>query len=638
MTLRAFYKLGLLPAFFLLSCKNGVNDARQSNVFVQQVKQLEEIRSSPANTDSLLKSWMIIDQQPPVQKDTVLLAQVNYNIGRLYAIAGNDSAEAYIVKALELIEPTSGNLELKARIYNGMGNIRSGDTREHQANYYYNKAATIILADSTIDLSALTRSIMLLSAAQSNTFLYQYELARQMNMAALALSPQLPAGHINQQRVLVQIIQTLNAQQKPADSIAVYLKKLEALHQQTPGVYDESYLYECKVKYFEAAKQNDSLLKYQLLKSKIDREKYDAKPGSHTATANLFVDYMNIGGVYIAMKNPLPAASNLQIAAGLMKQHPNEISVGNQIIYKTNLASLYNLQGKSRDALQLMNEVYELQKEQYETENTQAVTEMNALYQLQAKDRSIEALNENVKINQLQLQQNKLWLVIVMLLSVLLAAGFLFLYYSYRQRRTAQEKEKVLLQQQLLRTQMEPHFIFNTLAAVQSFVRLDKKEAAIKYLNRFSRLLRSSLELSREKLVPLCEEIETLENYLHLQQMRFENAFRYRISQQQGSDWDAVMLPPMLIQPFVENAILHGIDLNNGEGQIDVNFEIKNDVLEVTITDSGKWVTKSAEPAHRSLSGAISRERMSLLGKNASISTATKGKGTIVILRIPVAT
>ncbi|MCH5686940.1 histidine kinase [Niabella sp. W65] len=90
---------------------------------------------------------------------------------------------------------------------------------------------------------------------------------------------------------------------------------------------------------------------------------------------------------------------------------------------------------------------------------------------------------------------------------------------------------------------MEPHFIFNTLAAVQSFVRLDKKEAAIKYLNRFSRLLRSSLELSREKLVPLCEEMDTLENYLHLQQMRFENAFRYSITQQQGSDWDAVMLP-----------------------------------------------------------------------------------------------
>jgi hypothetical protein len=638
MILRTFYKLWLIPAFFLFSCRNGINDARQSDAFVQQVKQLEETRSSAANTDSLLKSWMALSQKPLLQRDTVLSAQVNYNIGRLYAIAGSDSAETYIVKALELIEATEGNLELKARIYNGMGNIRSSDTREHQANYYYNKAAAIVLADSTIDLSPLTRSIMLLSAAQSNTFLYQYELAQQMNTAALVLSPQLPAGHINQQRVLVQIIQTLNAQQKPADSIAGYLKKLELLHQQNPDTYDESYLYECKVKYFEAAKQNDSLLKYQLLKSKIDREKYKAVPGSNTAVNNLFVDYMNIGGAYIEMKNKRLAASNLQTAGELMKQHPDEIALGNQIIYKTNLASLYSLQGNSSGALKLMNEVYDLQKTNYETKNTQAVTEMNALYQLQAKDRSIEALNENMKINQLQLQQNRLWLVIAILLSVLLAAGFLFLYYSYRQRRNAQEKEKVLLQQQLLRTQMEPHFIFNTLAAVQSFVRLDKKEAAIKYLNRFSRLLRSSLELSREKLVPLCEEMDTLENYLHLQQMRFENAFRYSITQQQGSDWDAVMLPPMLIQPFVENAVLHGIDLNNGEGQIDINFEIKNDVLEVTITDSGKLVTKGIEPAHRSLSGAISRERISLLGKNASISTATKGKGTIVKLRIPVST
>ncbi len=129
MILRTFYKLWLIPAFFLFSCRNGINDARQSDAFVQQVKQLEETRSSAANTDSLLKSWMALSQKPLLQRDTVLSAQVNYNIGRLYAIAGSDSAETYIVKALELIEATEGNLELKARIYNGMGNIRSSDTR-----------------------------------------------------------------------------------------------------------------------------------------------------------------------------------------------------------------------------------------------------------------------------------------------------------------------------------------------------------------------------------------------------------------------------------------------------------------------------------------------------------------------------
>ncbi|WP_114792553.1 histidine kinase [Niabella yanshanensis] len=636
MKLRSYYAFSVLIVALFCACKNEANEAPLILVLTRQVSELEDVKSSPANNDSLLQVWLSLSNTTELQKDATLFAKTNYNIARLYAMAGSDSGERYIAKALELIEPTQGNLELKARIYNGMGNIRSNDTTEHQANYYYNKAATIILADSTINLSPLSRSIMLLSAAQSNTLLYQYELAQQMNRAVLLLSPQLPPGNINQQRVLVQIIQTLNAQHKPADSIAFYLRKLEILHHQYPDGYDDSYLYECKVKYFEAMHQTDSILHYQLLKSAIDEEKYQAMPGSNTAVVNLFVDYMNIGGAYVELKTGSQASFYLQKAAQLMNKHPEDIAIGQQVIYKSNLASLYELQGNNKGALNLLSEVLDLQKRNYETENTQAVTEMNALYQLQAKDRSIVALNENMKINQLQLQQNRLWLVIVILVSVLLASGLLFFYYNYRQRRAVQEKEKVLLQQQLLRTQMEPHFIFNTLAAVQSFVRLDKKEAAIKYLNRFSRLLRSSLELSRERLVPLCEEMETLENYLNLQQMRFENAFEYNINREQGSDWDAVMIPPMLIQPFVENAILHGIDLNSGEGRVNVDFSLKDEIVKVSITDSGKKTTEVSEAAHRSLSGTISRERMSLLGKNAGISTTISENGTTVILYIPV--
>ncbi|MCH5720098.1 sensor histidine kinase [Niabella hibiscisoli] len=615
MTSRYVYLLFILLVSLLFSCKHSDNDTAAHQSLAKKIKALEEVKTSPANSDSVLKNWGLLSNLPSLQEDTVLYATVQYNMGRLYAMRGNDSAEGYITKGLELIEPTTGNLELKARMYNGMGNIKSEDTKEHQANYYYNKAATIVLADSSLNLSPLTRSIMLISAAQSNSILFQYELAQQMNKAVLALSPQLPPDHINRQRVFVQIIQTLNAQHKPGDSIIVYLKKLEMLHQQYPDTYDESYLYECKVKYFEATNQNDSILHYQLLKSEIDQLKYKAMPTSGSAINNLFVDYVNIGGVYTAMKNTKAASVSLDKAAAFLKQHPDEVSLGNQIIYKTNLASLLELRGEKQEALNLMSKAYTLQRENYETENTQAIVEMNALYQLQAKDRSIKSLNENIKINELQLEQNRLWLIIVILVLVVLAIGFLFFYNSYRQRRAAQKKEQALLQQQLLRTQMEPHFIFNTLAAVQSFVRLDKKEAAIKYLNRFSRLLRSSLELSREQLVPLCEEMETLENYLNLQQMRFENAFEYSITREQTLDWDAVMIPPMLIQPFVENAILHGIDLDTGEGRIDVDFSITNEILKVSVTDSGKKTVDTAEPAHRSLSGTISRERISLLGK-----------------------
>ena len=184
---------------------------------------------------------------------------------------------------------------------------------------------------------------------------------------------------------------------------------------------------------------------------------------------------------------------------------------------------------------------------------------------------------------------------------------------------------------------MEPHFIFNTLSAVQSFMRLDKKEDAIKYLNLFSRLLRSNLELSRENVVPLSEELEALENYLILQQMRFDDTFHYHITPPQDQDLSAVMLPPMLIQPYVENAILHGIDLHIGNGSIDIQFALSGDILRVKIQDSGKINSDIPELSHRSLSGAICRERMQLLGKKASIQIyKSPNAGTTVILHIPV--
>ncbi len=106
---------------------------------------------------------------------------------------------------------------------------------------------------------------------------------------------------------------------------------------------------------------------------------------------------------------------------------------------------------------------------------------------------------------------------------------------------------------------MEPHFIFNTLSALQSFIRFDEKEKSLKYISQFSKLLRSSLELSRQSYVPLNEELETIENYLSLQQMRFEYSFDYEIQRPKPIHllyWS----PQCLIQPFVENAIIHGMN------------------------------------------------------------------------------
>ncbi|MDR6969531.1 hypothetical protein J2X31_003564 [Flavobacterium arsenatis] len=629
--------LAIVALVFATSC-NQKKTINQSDIerFKTEFDTLANIRVTDQNTDSVKTAWTQYLKNPQIAADTLLAAKANYFLARYYGMRQNDSTTLFIEKALELIEPTAENWADKARIYSGMGNVWNSKSKEHQANYYYNKAATIILADSTIDLKPVAKSIMLLSAAQSNKHLYQFELSQQMNKAALALTPQLPPTHINQQRPLTQIIQTMKALDESPENMKPYLQQLEDLQKAFPEHFDISFLYDSKSIYYQRTEQFDSILHYELLKNKIYIDTYQYNPKEQAFINNLFISYINIGINYVRQKNQKVASSYFEKANELLQTHQDLISTEALILYKKNLAGLYELEGKNKQAIKLLFETNELQKSNFETKNTQAVAEMNTLYQLQAKDRSIQNLNENIKIKALQLEQNKLWLIITTLAIVLLGILLFFIYKTYKHRRVLQEREQVLLQQQLLRTQMEPHFIFNTLSALQSFIRLDKKEEAITYLNKFSRLLRSSLELSREKTVPLGQELEALENYLNLQQMRFENAFTYQINLPEEQDMEALMLPPMLIQPFVENAILHGIDLNSKDGFVHIDFTIQNEMLEIKIKDSGRQNPQQKPLAHRSLSGIISKERISHLGKEANVAVTALENGTEVIIQVPV--
>jgi len=212
-------------------------------------------------------------------------------------------------------------------------------------------------------------------------------------------------------------------------------------------------------------------------------------------------------------------------------------------------------------------------------------------------------------------------------------------YYFQRQKRLREEQAGAMLQQQLLRAQMEPHFIFNTLGALQRFIRFNEQELAIRYLGHFSRLLRSNLELSRQSFAPLTEEIEALENYLALQQMRFDQAFQYEI-RCNDPDTEGVFVPPMLIQPFVENAILHGIRLMGEQGMVRIDVEVEEKCVVVRIEDNGSGMTGAKEAKeHPSLSGTIARERLAMLadeeGVDAGLEILEGNPGTIVRLVLP---
>ena len=143
---------------------------------------------------------------------------------------------------------------------------------------------------------------------------------------------------------------------------------------------------------------------------------------------------------------------------------------------------------------------------------------------------------------------------------MLLSVGLGFLFYNRNQLKKTLTLQKNLAEyeQKALHLQMNPHFVFNCLGSISSFIVQNGNDSAIKYLAKFSKLMRLTLEYSKESLIPVDKEIEGLQNYLELEQLRFNKVFDFKITKDNNIE-DDMALPPLLIQPFVENAIIHGL-------------------------------------------------------------------------------
>lgn len=151
-------------------------------------------------------------------------------------------------------------------------------------------------------------------------------------------------------------------------------------------------------------------------------------------------------------------------------------------------------------------------------------------------------------------------------LFALVLTGVIYAIYRYNinririQHEVELEKHKTAqLEMQALRAQMNPHFIFNSLNSINMFILENDKQRAAEYLTKFSRLMRLILENSQEPFIPIEKELEALELYLQLESLRFEERFKYKISVENDMDVTAVKVPPLIIQPFAENAIWHGL-------------------------------------------------------------------------------
>ena len=187
-----------------------------------------------------------------------------------------------------------------------------------------------------------------------------------------------------------------------------------------------------------------------------------------------------------------------------------------------------------------------------------------------------------------------------------------------RAKVTLLERAKAL-EIQALRSQMNPHFIFNCLNAINRFVLGHETEAASDYLTKFSRLMRMIMNHSRHSVIPLADELEVLSLYLDMESLRFKNAFDYHIRVEDDIEAGDIYIPPLLLQPFVENAVWHGLMHKQGRGELFVDVQERGGVLTVTIRDNGIGrrragilKSKSVEK-YKSMGLQITAQRLALL-------------------------
>ncbi|MEY4573737.1 MAG: hypothetical protein RLZ10_3043, partial [Bacteroidota bacterium] len=220
-----------------------------------------------------------------------------------------------------------------------------------------------------------------------------------------------------------------------------------------------------------------------------------------------------------------------------------------------------------------------------------------------------------------------LWFRLTIITGSIIIITLVILFFVLRSRRRNKDlREKLLmeknllqLEQKALRLQMNPHFIFHALNSIQGLIVQKDEKTARNYLSKFSKLMRSILENSREQSITLETEIATLKNYLELEKFTRGDTFDFEVNCDSDIDQNDILLPPMLLQPFVENAIIHGFNGLDRRGRLNVKFQMKNGKLLCVVKDNGVGREKATnvkmqqESEHKSTALKVTQERLDML-------------------------
>lgn len=313
------------------------------------------------------------------------------------------------------------------------------------------------------------------------------------------------------------------------------------------------------------------------------------------------------------------------------------------------LSKIYNNTGKYKNAFESHQQFKILNDSLFNKKNIEKIAQLEYEYKYQqaldsASIRELELTKTVTETNKnlAKTQRNYLWAII----GVLLVTMFLGSVIFYQKLKHAKAKtQNAVIEQKLLRSQMTPHFIFNSLSVLQGMILNKEEKKSVSYLSKFSKLLRITLENSRNKMVSLEQELKAIQNYLTLQNLE-NDAYQSTILVEDSVDVTIFEVPPMLIQPFVENAIEHAFKNIKEDKRIDIRLKYEDLKLICTIADNGIGYSSQniSKNAHKkSLSTVITSERLKILSKDFNMEGSVSfedrkvynEQGTIVTLVIP---
>ena len=292
------------------------------------------------------------------------------------------------------------------------------------------------------------------------------------------------------------------------------------------------------------------------------------------------------------------------------------------------LASLARKTGDYKAALAYQSELMTVKDSLTSDKVRSQLSDLEINYKTQQKEQQIQLLQKDNNIKSLQLQNNRrlIFFYIISFCLLLAILGIVF-YQRNLRNKIEMQKMKAELETKVLRSQMNPHFIFNSLNSIENFMMQNEKRQASDYLNKFSKLIRSILESSRNELVPLVKDIEALQLYVDLEQLRFNNKFSYQAKVDPELVNGDYQVPSLLIQPYVENAIVHGLAHSEKTGlNLSVTAMLEGGYIKYTMQDNGIGRKKAGEynrynkPQHKSVGLKITEDRIMMFNQAMGIT------------------